>query len=171
VLGISSKLHRGMSARDEQGLRRDASTLQLGIHYRDSSLSRHQGSAALHLHPGDRAPDSSVTRSDGQTLRLFDIFRGTHWTLLGLGECNCNALQRIAGRFSNDIRVLNIGNGPIQCEAPVTAFTDSQGHIAEFYGSANALVLIRPDGYLASISDPDSTAFVEEYLDSLLHAA
>ncbi|AQS67908.1 FAD-dependent oxidoreductase [Streptomyces pactum] len=75
VLGLSTGVHRGE-------VRRGGATRQLGLGYRDSSLTAETRAAVPDgaLRAGDRAPDGTV---DG--VRLFDAFRGPHWTLLALG--------------------------------------------------------------------------------------
>ncbi|MBK3593178.1 MULTISPECIES: FAD-dependent monooxygenase [Streptomyces] len=71
MLGLSTRIHRG-----EQ--ERGTVTQQLGLGYREGPLSH--GRAGL-LHAGDRAPDGPA----GDGLRLFDVFRGPHFTLLAVG--------------------------------------------------------------------------------------
>jgi hypothetical protein len=75
MLGLSTRVHRGE-------VRRGDATDQLDVNYRDGSLSvetrGHVPDEALHA--GDRAPDG---RRGG--VRLFDAFRGPHWTLLTVG--------------------------------------------------------------------------------------
>jgi 2-polyprenyl-6-methoxyphenol hydroxylase-like FAD-dependent oxidoreductase len=75
MLGLSTRVHRG----EEQ---RGRATEQLGLGYRDSSLSvdTRSGLPANGLHAGDRAPDG---HRGG--VHLFDAFRGPHWTLLTVG--------------------------------------------------------------------------------------
>ncbi|AXE24292.1 pentachlorophenol monooxygenase [Streptomyces globosus] len=74
MLGLSTRIHRGQD-------RRGAATRQLGIHLRESPLSRETrtGLPEGALVAGDRAPDG---RRDG--IRLFDLFRGPHFTLLAV---------------------------------------------------------------------------------------
>ncbi|MGW2615513.1 FAD-dependent monooxygenase [Streptomyces sp. NPDC001500] len=74
VLGLSTAIHR-----DEA--RRGAGTRQLGLHYRESSLSEETRPAPGALRAGDRVPDLTV-----QGVRLFDLLRGPDWTLLTLDE-------------------------------------------------------------------------------------
>ncbi|WP_329118234.1 FAD-dependent monooxygenase [Streptomyces sp. NBC_01465] len=69
MLGLSTRVHRG-----EQ--QRGAATQQLGIGYRDSTLST--GSAGA-LQAGDRAPDGPLAEG-----RIFDALRGPHFTLLAV---------------------------------------------------------------------------------------
>ncbi|MFI1538163.1 FAD-dependent oxidoreductase [Streptomyces anandii] len=71
MLELSTGVHRGE-------LRRGKATVQLGLGYRESSLTEETRTAPPALRAGDRAPDGTV---DG--VRLFDTFRGPHWTLLG----------------------------------------------------------------------------------------
>ncbi|CAM5368389.1 MULTISPECIES: FAD-dependent oxidoreductase [Streptomyces] len=73
MLGLSTRIHRGEA-------RRGGATLQLDLGYRESPLSAETRTAPGPVRAGDRAPDGRV---DG--VRLFDAFRGPHWTLLALG--------------------------------------------------------------------------------------
>ena len=85
VLGISTRLHNSRSQR------RGPETQQLGISYRGSSLAAEPWDGPLQ--PGDRAPDGLLP--DGT--RLFDAFRGPHFTLLAAAEISLppNDLVRI----------------------------------------------------------------------------
>lgn len=74
-----------------------AATSQLTISYPNSPLTvaatrRHRGPG-----PGDRAPDARGVDVDGAPLRLFDILRGTHWTVLGFGPGSIQPLSDLAG--------------------------------------------------------------------------
>ncbi|MFG2603681.1 FAD-dependent monooxygenase [Streptomyces sp. NPDC048514] len=71
MLGLTTGVHRGE-------VRRGGATVQLGLGYPDSSLSAETRAAPAGVRAGGRAPDGTV---DG--VRLFDTFRGPHWTLLG----------------------------------------------------------------------------------------
>ncbi|UUY46597.1 FAD-dependent oxidoreductase [Streptomyces yangpuensis] len=75
MLGLSTRIHRGEA-------RRGAATRQLGLGYRDSALAveTRTGLAEEALRAGDRAPDG--IRGG---VRLFEEFRGVHWTLLAVG--------------------------------------------------------------------------------------
>uniref|UniRef100_UPI0037040745 FAD-dependent oxidoreductase n=1 Tax=Streptomyces rhizosphaerihabitans TaxID=1266770 RepID=UPI0037040745 len=75
MLGLSTRVHRGE-------LRRGGATRQLGLGYRDSSLAVETRTDLPDgaLRAGDRAPDGNV-----EGVRLFDVFRGPHWTLLTVG--------------------------------------------------------------------------------------
>ncbi|MFB7114133.1 FAD-dependent oxidoreductase [Streptomyces sp. NPDC056291] len=73
MLALSTSVHRG-------GTRRGAATRQLGLGYRDSSLTEETRRSPGPVRAGDRAPDGTVGG-----IRLFDAFRGPHWTLLTTG--------------------------------------------------------------------------------------
>ncbi len=109
MLGLSTGVHRGE-------VRRGGATRQLGLGYRDSSLTAETRPAPDGaLRAGDRAPDGTVAGT-----RLFDAFRGPHWTLLALGVPAPEAVPAA-------VRVVR---GP--------------AHGA--YGTG--LFLVRPDGYV-----------------------
>jgi 2-polyprenyl-6-methoxyphenol hydroxylase-like FAD-dependent oxidoreductase len=71
MLDLSTAVHRGE-------VRRGRATVQLGLEYRASSLSEETRAQPGEVRAGDRAPDGTVNG-----VRLFDAFRGPHWTLLG----------------------------------------------------------------------------------------
>ncbi|MGW5276290.1 FAD-dependent monooxygenase [Streptomyces sp. NPDC004044] len=119
MLGLSTRIHRG-----EQ--ERGAAAQQLGLGYRDGPLSAGRAGALV---AGDRAPDGPA--GDGR--RLFDVFRGPHFTLLIVGtDAEPPAFD---GSASAAVHV--------HC-------TDAY----EAYGKG--LFLIRPDGYIGWASEDAS---------------
>jgi hypothetical protein len=132
---------------------------QLTLGYRWSRLSRdaagRAGDRSGGLRPGDRAPDAPChDRRTGAQVRLFDLFRGPHFTLLGLGGRGAAA---VSGLESDILKPYLIGSG---------GFIDDGGHVARAYGE-DALVLVRPDGYVGLIADADDATAVGAYLRSL----
>jgi hypothetical protein len=128
---------------------------QLTLRYPWSRLSRRASSRSAGPQPGDRAPDAPLRETaSGSQVRLFDLFRGPHFTLLGLGERSADAL----GHVDTDI-VRPYLVGP-------DGLLDDGGHVARAYG-ADALILVRPDGYIGLIADPEETGAVAGYLRSL----
>ncbi|WP_327596894.1 FAD-dependent oxidoreductase [Streptomyces chartreusis] len=107
MLGLSTSVHRGE-------VRRGEATRQLGLGYRESSLTAETRQAPAALRAGDRAPDGTLGG-----VRLFDAFRGPHWTLLAVGV--------EAPELPGPVGVVR---GPAQ----------------ESYGTG--LFLVRPDGYV-----------------------
>ncbi|MFD9494543.1 FAD-dependent oxidoreductase [Streptomyces sp. NPDC060005] len=110
MLGLSTRVHRGET-------RRGAATRQLGLGYRGSSLAVETRTELPDgaLRAGDRAPDATVGG-----VRLFDVFRGPHWTLLTVGA----------------------DEEPRALPGVRTARVDA----SEKYGSG--VFLVRPDGYV-----------------------
>ncbi|MFB6644176.1 FAD-dependent oxidoreductase [Streptomyces chartreusis] len=112
MLGLSTSVHRGE-------VRRGEATRQLGLGYRESSLTAETRQAPAALRAGDRAPDGTLGG-----VRLFDAFRGPHWTLLAVGA--------EAPELPGSVGVVR---GPAQ----------------ESYGKG--LFLVRPDGYVGWAGD------------------
>jgi hypothetical protein len=108
MLGLSTRIHRGEA-------KRGAATMQLGLGYRGGPLASGRAGA---LEAGDRAPDGPLP--DGR--RLFDLFRGPHFTLLAVGT---------------------------DAEVPVPAGAWTHVHRMEAYEPyGKGLFLVRPDGYV-----------------------
>ncbi|MFF1358349.1 FAD-dependent oxidoreductase [Streptomyces sp. NPDC058297] len=112
MLGISTGVHRGE-------IRRGEATRQLGLGYRESSLAVDTRTTAGPVRAGDRAPDGTA---DG--IRLFDTFRGPHWTLLTVGT---------------DTELPALGVPTVRIPA------------CEAYGTG--VHLVRPDGYVGWAGD------------------
>ena len=136
---------------------RELTQLQLG--YPWSRLSRDAASRPAGLRPGDRAPDAPCHDPFTDTpTRLFDLFRGPHFTLLGLGERCAAALTELKPALRTDVvEPRLIGPGGL---------VDDAGHVADAYGR-DALVLVRPDGYIGLIAEADDASAVADYLRSL----
>jgi UDP-N-acetyl-D-mannosaminuronic acid transferase (WecB/TagA/CpsF family) len=102
---------------------------------------------------GDRAPDAVVLGAAGQPTRLFTLFAGPHWTLLGrdVAPAVANALRRPG------LRVHLFGaRGDV---------VDVHGHVEAAYGLApGELVLVRPDGYVGAIAAAAHTDALDAYM-------
>ncbi|MEU5870399.1 FAD-dependent monooxygenase [Glycomyces sp. NPDC047369] len=114
----------------------------LSLHYRGSSLAR-QLDEAIGVRAGDRAPDAYGTdAATGEPVRLFDLFRGPHFTLLLFGS-------RPAPAVDGGVRVHR------------TAGAEAY----ERYGvKDDGLVLVRPDGYIALAGGAWDDRSVADYL-------
>ena len=151
----SERLNAVLDAIKEKGGGVDAVSspelTQLMLRYPWSRLSRPTASRPTGPRPGDRAPDAPLRDAiTGSPVRLFDLFRGPHFTLLGLGERSAPAL----GDVETDIvKPYLVGPGGIL----------DDGHAARAYGT-DALILVRPDGYIGLVADPAETGAVAEYL-------
>ncbi|HTJ29125.1 MAG TPA: FAD-dependent oxidoreductase [Acidobacteriaceae bacterium] len=161
VLGVSSKLYKQIAASGNAGGLRDATTLQLGITYSAMSLSRTAG-GALKIVAGDRAPDAPGERVDGSPVRLFDLYRGVHWTLVRLFGAGSWAVDEMDGVRFVDVVTQNSVGGAASGIAEV--FVDIGGHVAEAYGGSGEWMLVRPDGYLGWVGSAGDLEDLKAYL-------
>lgn len=155
VLDLSNtRLKQALDGNDIR-LHRDASTIQLDVGYRGSALARDDRDDTAGLRAGDRAPDATkLTTVEGER-RLFDLTSGGHFTLVNFGS------TAAVGSFSSGLRTLHVVEQP----AGPDDVTDTGGYLASAYGSTDrTLVLIRPDGYIALISDVGDVSAVSNYL-------
>jgi 2-polyprenyl-6-methoxyphenol hydroxylase-like FAD-dependent oxidoreductase len=134
MLGLSTRL---LDEARKGAMKRNREVRQLDLNYRDSPLNLPRSIGTAQIGAGDRAPDAPCRGHAGQPTRLFDLFRGPHWTLLGWG-----AQERPVPR--RGLCIVTVGDqGDI---------VDDEGHIADAYGlAAGQWALVRPDGYLAAI--------------------
>jgi hypothetical protein len=137
MLGLATRLLE--ATRTGGGNRRGRAEQQLDLGYPDSRLA-HGPNA------GNRAPDAPVRGAAGQPTRLFNLFQGTHWTLLVY-----DAPSPVAARAG--LRIHRIGGDIV----------DDQGLAREHYGlTPGDYVLVRPDGYIGAV-ERDAAA-LEQYL-------
>jgi hypothetical protein len=153
MLGMSTAL---LDAAKRGDLRRGREQLQLDLAYPWSSLSlsfpgtpaRTQG-----LHAGDRAPDAPVQGAGGQPVRLFTLFQGPHWTLLG---------QDVEPGVAERLRCPGLH---IYLFGERGDLVDVSGHFQQAYGLARGeMVLVRPDGYVAAIAGQADGGALGDYL-------
>jgi len=174
VLGISTRLHQKSVDRDEEAMRRDDPALQqLSLSYRGGPLAEELRSAPGRLRAGDRAPDAPCGSADGAPLRLFDLFRGPHSTLLAFGA-DQDLNDGLNKAFGDRLRIHPIGD--LDSAAPGSVI-DADGHARQAYGIEQAgttptLILVRPDGYVglaleASDGPDEAVAAVGRYLDRI----
>ncbi|WHT15770.1 FAD-dependent oxidoreductase [Crossiella sp. CA-258035] len=124
VLGLSSRLVERDAA---EGIRRGKETDQLDISYRGGPLAPAGWQSATGLAAGDRAPDARL--ADGR--RLFELFRGPHWTRLEFGTTS--ATPELT---SQNVRTVVITEESVR---------------ASYGVPEGAVALVRPDGYLGAI--------------------
>ena len=158
VLALSDK--RLAQIVEQKGLpdRRDASTTQLGVSYRGSALVRDDRGTTALLRAGDRAPDALGLLTLDGICRLFDLIRGGRFTLLAFGATVA------AETLLPGIKYFQV----VEQVIGITDIADSEGHLAKAYEATDkTLVLIRPDGHIALISDTGDTSVVSSYLDAI----
>ncbi|MHA6619544.1 FAD-dependent monooxygenase [Pseudonocardia sp. DLS-67] len=150
VLALSEKLLRRHVEGATDAHERGRETHQLDIGYRGSPIVRDERARPGRLQAGDRAPDGQVVDATGRRLRLFDLFRGPHATLLVFGEPAAAAVPD-AARI-----VLPAGRTPTG-----TAVVDAEGLVAAAYDVPDGTaVLVRPDGYVGAIERRTNGTFV-----------
>ncbi|NBD07801.1 FAD-dependent oxidoreductase [Corallococcus silvisoli] len=169
VLGLSQKLFQGLSQSGLSAQRRGAETRQLGLSYRGGPLAPGASVDTARVRAGDRAPDAPGLDARGHPSRLFDAFRGPHWTLLAFGPESSDVAAWARSCFGDVVRTLSIrAKG-----APVAtgAFLDAEGHAHRAYDvapGAQALILVRPDGYVGHASRTGQREALEQFLKPLL---
>jgi 2-polyprenyl-6-methoxyphenol hydroxylase-like FAD-dependent oxidoreductase len=126
VLGISEDLMQKHRDGDESALERGENTRQLDVSYRDLS------DTAPIITSGDRAPDSPLIDAAGNKLRLFDLFRGPHETLL---------------RFAPTTTTDHPHAVPVVRTAQPDAYLSPEA-FDYYYAKDGDDILIRPDGYV-----------------------
>jgi 2-polyprenyl-6-methoxyphenol hydroxylase-like FAD-dependent oxidoreductase len=144
VLGLSEAL---LSAAKANDMRRGRETQELDLSYAASSLAIDLRGEPGRVTAGDRAPDAPCGAA-----RLFDLFAGPHWTLIGWRVGGA----RVAAREGLKV---------------VTDLSDPDGHFAGAYGLApGTWILIRPDGYVGLIAPAGREAPIAGYLDEVMPA-
>lgn len=134
VLGLSSELLDKHVEGRADALERGPETQQLDISYRHTT-------DIAGLTAGDRAPDAPLRRADGSTLRLFDLFRGPHATLLSFGT----PLDVPAGPGERGYSIV----APDRPAGPDQLVAVGGHAFADYAAAPGTRVLVRPDGYLA----------------------
>ena len=130
---------------------------QIALNYRSGSLALHEPTDGL-IQAGDRAPDAPLKNAEGTTVRLFDIFRGPHFTVLALGGA---PLPKLDKRFEGNVHIHRI----VSPGAPLENgdLIDTGGYAHRHFGSA--VVVVRPDKYLGFASSSiDAPAAATRYL-------
>ncbi|WP_433508674.1 FAD-dependent monooxygenase [Nonomuraea sp. CA-143628] len=164
ALGTSTERLRAMTGEFGKGTDADLGvvntddTRQLRLGYRWSPLSREGHRQGVRA--GDRAPDAPCRDAAGASVRLFDIFRGPHFTLVGFGQSSRSSLDVVGDAWPGPLRTCLI--------AEAGTLTDADGHAADAYGvTGEAMVLVRPDGHLALTVEAHDTVAVLNYLEAL----
>jgi 2-polyprenyl-6-methoxyphenol hydroxylase-like FAD-dependent oxidoreductase len=123
---------------------------ELDLGYVSSPLALEARARPGRLRAGARAPDAPCHGAGGQPTRLFDVFRGPHWTLLAYE----------AGPTPRPRKGLSI-----HAVGRAGDLRDTGGHFAEAYDlDAGDRVLVRPDGYVGAIVAADGEAALEGYM-------
>jgi 2-polyprenyl-6-methoxyphenol hydroxylase-like FAD-dependent oxidoreductase len=170
---------------------------ELDVGYRNSSLARELATVDLagdgeaagvvdHVRfrhgprAGDRAPDAQGCHgSSGAPTRLFDLFRGTHFTLLlfdgpAATDAGYQRLATTARRVStasgDDVRAYLVVPDDRRPDGlddvDVVLDPDRDAH-HRYAAATESLYLVRPDGYVAFRSQPATARPVLDHLRSM----
>ena len=161
VLGISTKLMAATVTTGTIAFNRNEETLQLGIGYRESHLTREMRPEDERLRAGDRAPDAPGLIGPDGPCHMFDLLRGPHATLLGFGarwQPLIDACEvQFAGRVKGYILAGTAGD---------PRHIDAESHGRAAYGE-DALFVIRPDNYVGLATNTVNTEAVITYLTKI----
>lgn len=146
------------------GAMSDDLTSGLRISYRSSSLTRPMNDEnSVGPRPGDRAPDAKGLHGNNLEGSVFDLFRGTHWSLLVLTDGDEPLLPF---NDSHDLHIHRIFKTDMETSK---GLVDSEGNVYRVYGSkGNELVLVRPDGYIALRSNGNNARAIADYLAQVI---
>lgn len=148
MLGLATKL---LEAAKRGDMRRGREVHQLDIGYPESPLALEKPERTRGLLAGDRAADAPIRGAAGQPQRLFELLKGTHWTLLGW-EVQRHSVPPRAG-----LHIHTFGSGG--------NLLDDGGHFREAYAAAPGdWVLVRPDGYVGAFVTSSHIHSLENYL-------
>ena len=147
VLGLSTAL---LDAAKRGEIRRGREERQLDLGYPGSSLALDPSARAGTLRAGDRAPDAPMRGAAGCSRRLFELFTGPHWTLIGFEADRDIAAAR------NGLHIHHVGAG--------RELEDDNDHFNNAYGlGSGKWVLVRPDGYVGAIMTADQAPQLEAF--------
>ena len=161
---VANALLKGTSAEQKPAPSAPSAVIltQLGITYRGSRLSCDLDDTTG-IRAGDRAPDAPCIRAaSGEKVRLFDLFRGTHFTLLVFGEQPVPPLPDVYSSYLRAYTITRPGNATAISH---DAIIDSDRHASHAYGIADdALILVRPDGYIGLTGGSTDPQSIIDYL-------
>ncbi len=156
VLGLSTKKYEALSKLDPSSIRRGKDEQQLALSYHGGPLAPRSTDCTRTLHVGDRAPDAELLGAAGERIRLFDLYRGPHFTAIGYGIRGARELEGLRWP-SRGAPLERIAIGAAAACAD-RILTDPARSFGRAYGvSDDTLLLVRPDGYLADISARNSS--------------
>jgi 2-polyprenyl-6-methoxyphenol hydroxylase-like FAD-dependent oxidoreductase len=156
MLGLARKL---LDAAKAGSMRRGREVHQLDLCYPDSLLNFAGPARENGVIAGDRAPDAPIRGRAGQQKRLFDLYQGSHWTLLGYGVNRLSSVEPRPGLH-------------IHAVGPQGDVMDGHGYIREAYGvKPDDWILVRPDGYVSAIVPSADVSSLEAHLERIGLAA
>lgn len=164
VLGLASEKYDALTKNQTSALKRGDAEKQLGVSYRGGPLA-----AALSDSPvqaGDRAPGATLDRN-GRHIPLFNLLRGPHFTAIGYGPTATRVLDQLsAPENSAALKCITVTKTPVDSSSE--SFTDVNESLRQNYNlGGDAIILIRPDGYIANIATTDMVASTQSWFDRI----
>lgn len=143
-------------------LSKEADLSQLDITYRGGPLA-YDLDDTTGIRAGDRAPDSPfIFSSNGQRGRLFELFRGTHFTLLMFAD---QPVLQLPDRYKDTVHAYTITRGGNILVPSDHTLLDIDGYASHFYGiRRDAAILVRPDGYIGLTTSGFDVQLIDDYL-------
>ncbi len=171
VLGLSTEKYETLGILNSSSIERGKDEQQLLLTYQGGPLATENAASTATLQVGDRAPDAPLRAPDKKSIRLFDLLRGPHFTLLAFGPGAAQEISQIAWPEAGDsLKRITIGAGE-SVEADLQ-LEDDDASFKEIYGlSSDTLVLIRPDGYIGQISPSSRFATIKEAVSAMTPSA
>jgi 2-polyprenyl-6-methoxyphenol hydroxylase-like FAD-dependent oxidoreductase len=163
VLGISTELMTSAVAARTITFRRDEQTLQLGLGYRQSTLSCDMRRNAEGLRAGDRAPDAPGLLGPRGPCRMFDLLRGPQVTLLGFGAQWQPLIENCEARFAGAVK----GYVVVGTAGDAQHYVDTEGHARAAFHDGT-LFIARPDNYVGLATEVAHTEAITAYLSRIL---
>lgn len=141
VLGLATSLYAHLKDRPMAATVRGDEERQLGLSYRTGPLTSGELPSDGRVVDGDRAPDAGIVLSDGQRTTLFDVFRGPHFSLIASSARAAEEARRVPQPASGaELRL-------------VTLAPSQNATFARLFGiDDDALVVVRPDGYILIVT-------------------
>lgn len=155
---------------------------EVNVAYPVSALSEDHGGSSGPT-AGDRAPDAVVVKMpERQTVRLFDVFHGTRWTLLLFAgsdpsPASIETLEKLSGLLAGKygtrlaIQLVLVSDPPVPVHENWAAHVlmDREKYVHSKYGvnGAPCLYLIRPDWYIGFRADLNQQSKLVAYLERI----
>jgi len=167
VLGLSTKKYETLGSLKSSSIERGKDEQQLLLTYQGGPLAAENAASTTTLQVGDRAPDALLRSPDKGSIRLFNLLRGPHFTLLAFGPNASKEMSQITWPEAGaSLKRVTIDAGK-SIEADLQ-LEDDNASFKGIYGLGNdALVLIRPDGYIGQIASSSHVTAITEAISAM----
>lgn len=157
VLGLATRKYDAVGQLDPASIRRGTDEQQLKLTYHGGPLAPSETDRTTTVRVGDRAPDAVLRDRDGTPVRMFDMLRGPHFTAIAYGANAAEDLDELAWPETGaPLRRIITG---ATAELADNLLVDDRASFASAYGlPGDALLLVRPDGYIGHIATREMAA-------------